>query len=122
MNSNNLLNKYAIYVLPLILIFVVATIEYNLETAIDLVLKLIVFCLSMLLPVVLSARVSTFSFSSSNKSSELLRLDLSAFVFCAVQIVLWGMGMHQLQLYIIGVAIALFVVTLLIFLVIRYFG
>jgi hypothetical protein len=52
----------------------------------------------------------------------LLRLDLSAFVFCAVQIVLWGMGMHQLQLYIIGVAIALFVVTLLIFLVIRYFG
>lgn len=121
MNSK-LLSKYAAYVLPIMLIFIVATIEYNLETAVNLVLKLIAFCLSMLLPIILSARVSTFSFSDSNSPSRFLRTDLSSFIFCAIQTVLWGMGMHQLQLYIIGVAIALFVVVLFIFLAIRYFG
>ncbi len=112
----------AAYVLSILLIFVVATIEYNVLTAIELILKLIAFFLSMLLPIGLSARLSTFNFPSSNSIDKLLRLDIATIAFTGVQAALWIMNLYQLQLYIAVAAIALFLITLFVFLVIRWLG
>lgn len=123
MKIRHILNQSAIYILPILLIFLVATVEYNALTAIDLILKLIAFGLSMILPISSSARLSTFSFSgSSGKIEKFLRLDIAAFIFASVQFMLWLAGLHQIQMYIAGTAVTLFIVTLLIFLIIRSLG
>lgn len=118
----NLLKRYGLYLLPILLIFVVASVEFDLLTAFYLILKLAAFSLSLMFPIIVSAKLSTFNLKNSSKLNKLLRIDRGAFIFVSIQVVLWFVDLHQLQLYIVGIAIALFIITLLIFLIIRYLG
>jgi hypothetical protein len=92
------------------------------SVAIEIILKMGAFCLSMLLPILLSAKLAAFGMSATETSEKLLRLDLAGLLFISVQCILWIVGLHELQLYIASIAIGLFVVTLLIFIAIRFFG
>jgi hypothetical protein len=122
MGIEQLLNRFAPYLAIVLLLFIVASVEYNMSVAIEIILKMGAFCLSMLLPILLSAKLAAFGMSATETSEKLLRLDLAGLLFISVQCILWIVGLHELQLYIASIAIGLFVVTLLIFIAIRFFG
>jgi hypothetical protein len=120
MEAKHLFNKYKVYLIAIFLLFIVATIEYDTLFATGLTLKISVFCLSMIFPMSLSANLATFTLSMPKASKKIIMpLDISAYLFIIAQLVLWIMGLYQLQLYILSISIVLFIVTLVIFLFIR---
>lgn len=119
MSGKSVISNYGPYSIGLLLLFVVASIEHSLAIAIELVLKVVAFCLSLLFPVMLSARLATLEFSKAGGPEKILRLDIAICTFIAIQVLLWAMDLYQLQWYIITISLAVFVVTLLIFFTVR---
>ena len=114
-------DKVGIYIVSVLIIFVTASTEYDARTAIFLIFKATVFCLSMMFPILLSAKLSTIGTSSVVGLDHLFRLDAAALIFCVIQVTLWIIGYSELQLYILGIGTALLIITFFMFIFVRRF-
>ena len=115
MKDNRLLNNFLLYVGPVALIFLVASIEYDLKIATNLVVKLTAFVLSMMLPITLAARITAHDYEQLIESVRMLNLKYSLAVFLLVQVMLFFAGFYTVQVYILTTGAALFFVVTLIF-------